>query len=176
MLTLNDTGNCTVTGTENHPEAFNGGSLTVRGGLHIMGDTVVGGNLMVSGDIFVFDSVGSPVISLQDCSNIIAAAGKRSRLKKEPGGERYLTVNFSVTPLLAGQWSYFTFPLPDRITYFAHPTDAASMATGFTESPTVSPLNDVMCSVVQGTNLGRVFFRATAFATQYIHTEFRYTV
>ena len=175
-IILEETGNCILTSTDNNPEEFSGGALTVRGGSCISGDAVVGGNLMVSGDIFTFGDASSPVIGLQDCSNVAAASMKRSRLKKEPGGERLLTVSFSATPLVTGQWSYFTFPLPDRISSFSHPMDATSMATSFSEKPSPASLSDVICSVVQGTNLGRIMFKCGQFVTQYIQADMRYTV
>ena len=149
-LEMDNQGKVTLGGTDNFHDGLESGALTVCGAVHNRGETVVGGNLVVSGDLMFTDDGRNAHVSFEDVENAITAVTKRSRLKHCWDGFA-LSACLLVTPIDPNEWTYVTFDAPERSRPFSASTDVLTTVSALTASPRPLPAVGCVCSAVAGT-------------------------
>jgi len=170
-------GGMSIRCTQNAVSAFNGGALTVAGGVSVQKDLYIEGNLIVKGLANLSSAVGSPSVSVLDLVNCIhyqSVFARNSKVMKT-GDEFLLTFWVGVIPTVESQLCEFQFDLPERASNLVERGDLVGMCSGWTDNTSLIPVFNVVCVGVTGTSKGVVKFQSVSKDPHYFSIVARYT-
>jgi len=162
--------NCTVDSSS----ASAGGGLTIAGGAAIGKDLYIGGGLNVYGDVFLEESVRTPVISFSNTIGCTVVEAGNVQLCRT-NDQRMLSMFISVLPDSSSQNCEVQFDLPERTTVLGYRTDVIAHCGGYSDNTELVNLYNTLCVGVVGTTRAIVKFQSVSTAMHYITLILRYT-
>jgi hypothetical protein len=113
------------------------------GGLSVVKDFYIGGNLHVAGELNATGSITQPTITFSDPVNCTVTNSGNINLNTV-STQGVLTFYVNVTPTVTRGYSQFTFSLPNKVSDLVHRGDCIINVSGWSDDTDVIPLFNYM--------------------------------
>ena len=168
-------GGLTIGCTENATSLTNGGAVTIAGGLSVIKDFYIGGNLHIDGNFNASGSVSNPTITFTDHVNCDITSYDDSNLIKI-STQGIFTMSIIITPSVTREYCQFQFTLPDKVSNFSTYTQCYVNATGWTNNVSIIPLYNMIGVSVPGTKDVMIKFNSVNSDLHYFQINCIYTL
>lgn len=168
-------GGLSINCSSNSVSVTNGGSFTTKGGISVLQDVYIGGNMHVNGTIVIAGGTTSPSLVFQNPINCTFVSYWNSNLIIT-GSYAVLTFAFSVTPSVSGLNTQIQLALPNLNTNLTTRLDVISSVSGFTDNTNVIPLFNTLCVGIIGTTNVQIMAQSCSTNLHYIQVSCTYLI